>query len=189
MYDDLIKIDYGVHINGSIIDAAFSYSFNEKYNKLIEASELSTILAIKLMRPDMLLNEIGKEIEENMKSYEIEIDNKNYNIRSINDLCGHDIGLYKIHNKKVIPNIYVKEYKERVNSEEYYAVETFATTGSGITYEDTNEISHYMIDYNKKHNIKGKTKDFYKLIYNYFNTLAFCDRWLIGKKLEKRRKY
>ena len=34
------------------------------------------------MRPDMLLNEIGKEIEENMKSYEIEINNKLYKNKS-----------------------------------------------------------------------------------------------------------
>ena len=32
---DLIKIDFGVHIEGSIIDSAFSFSFDDKYNKFI----------------------------------------------------------------------------------------------------------------------------------------------------------
>ena len=184
---DLIKIDFGVHIEGSIIDSAFSFSFDDKYNQLIEASNSSTLLAIKLMRPDMLLNEIGKEIEENMKSYEIEIDNKLYKINPVSDLCGHQIKQYKIHAGKVIPNIYVKEYNERVKEDEFYAVETFATTGNGLTYVDDNDCSHYMIDYNKKSIVKGSIKDFYKLIYNYFNTLAFCDRWLIGKELKKEK--
>ena len=185
---DLIKIDFGVHIEGSIIDSAFSFSFDDKYNNLIEASNSSTLLAIKLMRPDMLLNEIGKEIEENMKSYEIEIDNKLYNINPVADLCGHQIKKYKIHAGKVIPNIYVKEYNERVKEDEFYAVETFATTGNGLTYIDHDDCSHYMIDYNKKSIVKGSIKDFYKLIYNYFNTLAFCDRWIIGKELKNKQK-
>tara|TARA_Y100000768_G_scaffold147906_1_gene110344 strand:+ start:77 stop:1048 length:972 start_codon:yes stop_codon:yes gene_type:complete len=184
---DLIKIDFGVHIEGSIIDSAFSFSFDDKYNNLIEASNSSTLLAIKLMRPDMLLNEIGKEIEENMKSYEIQLDNKLYEINPVNDLCGHQIKQYKIHAGKVIPNIYVKEYNERVKEDEFYAVETFATTGNGLTYVDNNDCSHYMIDYNKKSIVKGSIKDFYKLIYNHFNTLAFCDRWLIGKELKKEK--
>ena len=184
---DLIKIDFGVHIERSIIDSAFTFSFNDKYNKLIEASNSSTLLAIKLMRPDMLLNEIGKEIEENMKSYEIQLDNKLYEINPVNDLCGHQIKQYKIHAGKVIPNIYVKEYNERIKEDEFYAVETFATTGNGLTYVDNNDCSHYMIDYNKKSIVKGSIKDFYKLIYNHFNTLAFCDRWLIGKELKKEK--
>ena len=133
----------------------------------------------------MLLNEIGKEIEENMKSYEIELNNKLYKINPVNDLCGHQIKQYKIHAGKVIPNIYVEDYNERVKEDEFYAVETFATTGNGSTYVDINDCSHYMINYNKKHIVKGSIKDFYKLIYSYFNTLAFCDRWLIGKELKK----
>ena len=34
--DDIIKIDYGVHIGGTIIDSAFTLHFNEKYNEFID---------------------------------------------------------------------------------------------------------------------------------------------------------
>ena len=41
--DDLLKIDFGVHINGHIIDGAFSNSFSEQYSdihqQLIEISQ------------------------------------------------------------------------------------------------------------------------------------------------------
>ena len=93
--DDVIKIDYGIHINGSIIDSAFTHTFNTKYDKLLESSRTSTDIAIKLCRPDMLLGEIGKEIEENMCSYEIELDNKIYNIKPVKSLCGHLINKYE----------------------------------------------------------------------------------------------
>ncbi|KAF6722411.1 Methionine aminopeptidase 2 [Oryzias melastigma] len=38
-YDDVCKIDFGTHINGRIIDCAFTVTFNPKYDKLLEACE------------------------------------------------------------------------------------------------------------------------------------------------------
>ena len=189
--NDVIKIDYGIHIEGSIIDSAFTHTFNSKYDKLLESSKTSTDIAIKLCRPDMLLSEIGKEIEENMYSYEIELNNKINTIKPVKSLCGHSINKYKIHGEKIIPNIYLKDYDKRINAEEFYAVETFATTGTGETYEDINDCSHYMINYTnnfKKCDIPNNSQNMYKFINKYFNTLAFCDRWIIGKLLKKNNK-
>ena len=45
----------------------------------------------------------------------------------------------KFNANKIIPNIYVKDYNERIGENEFYAVETFATTGSGLTYEDNDD--------------------------------------------------
>ena len=189
--NDVIKIDYGIHFDGSIIDSAFTYCFNNKYESLLEASKTSTEIAIKMARPDQLLNEIGKEIEENMSSYEIELDNKIYKIKPVRSLCGHKINKFQIHANKVIPNIYMKNYNERINSDEFYAVETFASTGTGNTYEDIEDCSHFMINYNKeikKKDIPNNSNQMYKLILKYYNTLAFTDRWLIGKNLIKNNK-
>ena len=188
---DIIKIDYGVHIDGSIIDSAFSYSFSNKYDKLMEASRTSTDIAIKMMRPDTLLSEVGKAVEENMNSYEFMIGDKNYKVKPVRSLCGHTINKYRIHGGKCIPNIYMKEYTERVKEGEFYAVETFATTGSGETYEDLKDCSHYMVNYmemNKMEKVKNNCNDFYKIIKKYYNTLAFCDRWLVGRLLSKKNK-
>ena len=35
---DLIKIDYGVHIQGCIVDGAYSFSFDNKFDPLIKLS-------------------------------------------------------------------------------------------------------------------------------------------------------
>lgn len=188
---DVIKIDYGVHIDGSIIDSAFTYTFDDTYKNLLDASFTSTELAIKRARPDTLLSEIGEEIEENMKSYEIDLDGKTYKINPVRDLCGHIIKKFRIHGSKVIPSIKLENYNERINSNEYYAVETFASTGSGITYEDKSDISHYMLNYNKDLSnikVKGAIKSLYELINNNYFTLAFCDRWIIHKKIMNKNK-
>ena len=44
----------------------------------------------------------------------------------------------------------MKDYNERMNTNEFYAVETFASTGTGNTYEDIENCSHFMINYNKE---------------------------------------
>tara|TARA_Y100000741_G_C18258423_1_gene559778 strand:- start:2321 stop:3235 length:915 start_codon:yes stop_codon:yes gene_type:complete len=174
---DVIKIDFGIHINGSIIDSAFTFSFDNKYNKLLDSSKTSTDIAIKLARPDMLLSEIGNEIEENMRSYEIELNGKIKKIVPVKNLCGHEINRFEIHGSKVIPIIKCPFYNERIKEGEYYAVETFASTGKGDTYEDNRNNSHYMIDYKNK---KSCESDLYKYIMKNYNTLAFTDRWFDG---------
>ena len=178
--DDVLKIDFGIHINGSIIDSAFTYSFDNKYNNLLEASNSSTELAIKMARPDMLLSEIGKEIEENMSSYEIIIKGKTKKICSVKNLCGHEIKLFQIHGNKVIPNISLPTYNERIKENEFYAVETFASTGTGQTYEDIKNCSHYMINYKTEKDKLNINDDLYKYIIKNYNTLCFTDRWLLN---------
>lgn len=176
--DDVLKIDFGIHLNGSIIDSAFTYSFDSKYDNLLEASKTSTDLAIKLARPDMLLSEIGKEIEENINSYEIIIKGKTKKIVSVKNLCGHEINLFNIHGNKVIPNISFPMYNERIKEGEFYAVETFASSGTGETYEDIKNCSHYMIDYKNEKDKLNINNDLYKYIIKNYNTLPFTDRWL-----------
>lgn len=166
---DVVKIDYGVHINGCISDGAFSWCPNNKYNELIKISKEATEVGIKNSGPDAILGLIGAEIEEVINSYEIEIDNKVLPVRSIIDLCGHKIEPYKIHAGKVVPNVEIP-YFERMKENEVYAIETFPTTGNGKTFEDL-ECNHFMIDESYKYD---ENIDY---IYKTRSTLPFCPRW------------
>lgn len=177
--NDVCKIDYGIHFNGIIIDSAFTVSFNPIYDKLLEASKSSTELAIKMSGPDTILGEIGEAVEENMNSYEIEINGELKPITTIKNLTGHKIEPYKIHADKSVPNFKI-DYPERMLENEYYAIETFSSTGSGITTEG-NDCSHFMIDYNKNYkdiSLANKDKKYFEIIESKFSTLAFCNRWL-----------
>jgi methionyl aminopeptidase len=173
--DDLIKIDFGVHINGCITDGAFSWCPNGKYNDLIDISKGATELAIKNSGVDVILGELGGLIQEYIESKEIEIDNKILPIKSIYDLSGHNIAPYIIHLNKAVPNIRIP-YFERMKENEVFAIETFPTTGNGSILNDI-ECNHFMIE-NKNLNLLNKIKNNdIKKIYNSRKTLAFCPRW------------
>jgi methionyl aminopeptidase len=47
-YDDVCKIDFGNHVNGHIIDSAWTVSFNPKYDKLLEAVKAATNTGLKV---------------------------------------------------------------------------------------------------------------------------------------------
>eukprot|EP01138_Halocafeteria_seosinensis_P009933 gb/GECG01010145.1/.p1 GENE.gb/GECG01010145.1/~~gb/GECG01010145.1/.p1 ORF type:complete len:309 (+),score=62.14 gb/GECG01010145.1/:1-927(+) len=47
-YDDVCKIDFGTHINGRIIDCAFTVSFNPVYDPLLEAAKDATNTGIRV---------------------------------------------------------------------------------------------------------------------------------------------
>ena len=168
--DDLIKIDFGVHINGCITDGAFSWCPSGKYNDLIDISVNATNIGIKNSGPDACLGDIGFFIQEYIESKELEYDNKLYNIKSIYDLCGHKIKPYIIHSDKAVPNIKIPYFKRMVE-DEVYAIETFPTLGSG-EIETLSECNHFMINKYSK-NFDNKSK----MIYNIRKTLAFCPRW------------
>ena len=176
---DVCKVDYGVQINGVIIDSAFTISFDPIYDNLLEASRTSTEIALKMAGPDTILGEIGAAVQENMESYEIEINGKIHPIKSIKNLTGHQIEPYQIHAGKSVPN-YNIDYPVRMLEGEYYAVETFSSSGTGSTLEGS-ECSHYMIDYNSDYNnfsLAFKDRKCFDSIHQKFFTLAFCNRWL-----------
>jgi len=178
-YDDVCKIDFGTHINGHIIDCAFTVTFNPKYDKLVEAVKSATNTGIRLAGIDARLCDIGESIQECMESYELEMDGKTYPIRAIRNLNGHSIAPYRIHAGKSVP--IVKGTAENVIMEEgeVYAIETFGSTGKGYVHDDM-ETSHYMKNYDVGHIPlrMPKAKQLLTTINNHFGTLAFCRRWL-----------
>jgi methionyl aminopeptidase len=177
--NDIIKIDYGVHYNGMIIDSAFTLCFDEKYNEFINLSKETTDFAIKQCGVDAILGEIGESIEEFIKSHELNIDGKNYDINVMKELSGHMIKPFEIHAGKAVPNIKIN-YPLRMNENEFYAVEPFITTGKGVSILKEPK-SHYMI--NKEYiniNTKLKKEDDYilSLIKNNYSSMPFCQKWL-----------
>ncbi|KAF2905355.1 hypothetical protein ILUMI_00819 [Ignelater luminosus] len=177
-YDDVTKIDFGTHINGRIIDCAFTLTFNPKYDKLVEAVRDATNTGIRVAGIDVQLCEIGAAIQEVMESYEIELDGKTYPIKSIRNLNGHSISPYRIHSGKTVP--IVKGGEATVMEEnEFYAIETFGSTGRGIVHDDM-ECSHYMKNFDMPYvplRLQS-SKTLLNIVNKNFGTLAFCKRWL-----------
>lgn len=179
--DDLLKIDFGVHYDGCIVDSAFTWSNNEKYNPLLDASKEAVDAIIKNVGVDSTISSLGEISEEVISSYEIEINGVLIPIKPINNLCGHSIKPWTIHAGKLIKPIKNNDMT-RIEDNDILAVEIFTSTGSGTTVLD-NKSSHYMLkpDYNinNVNNLKfPKSKKLLSVIKNNFKTLPFTQRYL-----------
>lgn len=184
---DVVKIDYGVCVNGIIYDAAYTvYVGEDKENdlmyetkmKLIEASKEAFEEAKKMMRPDQLVGEIGGKIQETVLSY---------GFNTINDICGHQIKPYEIHSGLVIPNYncdsILPPKMKRILGDSFYAIEPYASTGNGeVYYSEEIPCNHYILNYHRydyeiaKKKIAERGHDTGYL--SKFRTLCFTPKWL-----------
>ncbi|CAN6978545.1 methionine aminopeptidase 2B [Brassica rapa] len=177
-YDDVMKLDFGTHIDGHIVDCAFTVAFNPMYDPLLAASREATYTGIKEAGIDVRLCDIGAAIQEVMESYEVEINGKVFPVKSIRNLNGHSIGPYQIHAGKSVPIVKGGE-QTKMEEGEFYAIETFGSTGKGFVREDL-ECSHYMKNFDAGHVPLRlpRAKQLLATINNNFSTLAFCRRYL-----------
>ncbi|KAH8511411.1 hypothetical protein H0E87_008827 [Populus deltoides] len=177
-YDDVMKLDFGTHIDGHIVDCAFTVAFNPMFDPLLEASREATNTGIKESGIDVRLCDVGAAIQEVMESYEVEINGKVFQVKSIRNLNGHSIGPYQIHAGKSVPIVKGGE-QTKMEEGEFFAIETFASTGKGYVREDL-ECSHYMKNFDVGHIPLRlpRAKQLLATINKNFSTLAFCRRYL-----------
>ncbi|XP_045446220.1 methionine aminopeptidase 2 [Melitaea cinxia] len=177
-YDDVVKIDFGTHINGRIIDCAFTLHFNPRYDPLVKGVQEATEAGIKASGVDVRLCDVGAAVQEVMESHEIELDGNTYQVKPIRNLNGHSIGPYRIHAGKTVPIVKGGE-TTRMEENEFYAIETFGSTGRGQVHDDM-DCSHYMKNFDQQYvplRLQS-SKQLLNLINKNFGTLAFCKRWL-----------
>ncbi|KAJ2329042.1 Methionine aminopeptidase 2, partial [Coemansia sp. RSA 2681] len=173
--DDVLKVDFGVHVNGHIIDSAFTLAWNDRYKPLLDAVKDATNTGVREAGIDVRLGDIGAAIQEVMESYEIELDGKTLPIKPIRNLCGHNIGRYLIHSGKSVP-IVANRDQTRMEEGELYAIETFGTTGSGYVQEE-GVCSHYAKTADGQPRLPSAKKLLHSITKN-FGTLPFCRRYL-----------
>ncbi|KAG5518286.1 hypothetical protein PMAC_003082 [Pneumocystis sp. 'macacae'] len=163
---DVMKVDFGVHVNGRIIDSAFTMIFDDKYDKLLEAVKDSTNAGIRESGIDVRLCDIGAAIQEVME------------IKPIRNLNGHNIALYNIHAGKSVPIVKSSD-QTKMEENEVFAIETFGSTGKGYVRAD-DDCSHYA----KKPDVGyvplrlTRSKLLLASINRNFGTLPFCRRYL-----------
>jgi len=180
---DVVKVDFGVHCNGYLIDSAFTLAYDEKYQPILDASREATNAAIKAAGVDVSIAELGNLIEEIITSYEFQ----GKHLNPVRNLTGHQVDQYRIHCGKAIPNHRGGRPKDygRMADGDVFACETFASSGKGHV-EDEYPVSHYMVDSSSlglsKAFVKAsdRSRDILELLRNNFRTLAWCPRWLDG---------
>jgi len=167
---DVAKLDLGVQIEGYIADTATTIDLGSN-SLLLEASERALDAAIKAVRPGATAGDLGAAIQK-------EIECRGY--RPISNLTGHGLDRFILHRPPTIPNIGING---GVVLEEgmVFAIEPFATTGSGHVSEKTrkeiySQVSQKPVRIPAARAILNTVKD--------RHGLPFARRWLEGKKLD-----
>jgi len=175
---DVLKVDFGVHVKGRILDSAFTLTWEPTYDKLVEAVKAATDTGIREAGIDVRLGELGAAIQETMESYEVEVGGNVYPVKPIENLSGHSINPYQIHGGKSFLLI-KNEDQTKMEEGEYFAIETFGSTGRGRIVE-SGDSSHYARVYDAPHVPLRLTsaKSLLKTINKNFGTLPFCRRYL-----------
>jgi methionyl aminopeptidase len=161
----LLKVDVGVHINGKIADTAISLDLTKekKYKKLIEASEKALASALKEIKKGTSLSEIGSVIQETTTKADFS---------PIRNLSGHQLGPFLVHAGLTVPS-YENNNPTKLD-EGAYAIEPFATTGTGLVY-DGGKSGIYKLE--KQAGVRDSmARKIYQHILEEYNTLPFCER-------------
>ncbi|KAL8704094.1 MAG: hypothetical protein Q9201_002755 [Fulgogasparrea decipioides] len=176
--DDVMKVDFGVHLNGRIVDSAFTMTFNPVYDNLLAAVKDATNTGVREAGIDVRMSDIGAAIQEAMESYEVEIGGQSLPVKCIRNLNGHDIIQYSIHGRKSVPIVKGGD-QTRMEEGETFAIETFGSTGKGYVRDDM-ETSHYAKKADGP-NVPlrvSSARTLLNSISKNFGTLPFCRRYL-----------
>lgn len=165
----LLKIDLGVNIDGYISDTALTIDLTpeQKHRELIKASEEALENAIKIIKPGVSLEEIGKVIQETI----------NYKgFSPIINLSGHELKRWNLHSGLTVPN-YNNGSKIKLKEGMVLAVEPFATSGQGIVQDGkASGIYKFIAKHNTRDLESRKILDF---IEKEYHELPFSARWLV----------
>ncbi|MDE2518615.1 MAG: type II methionyl aminopeptidase [Methanocorpusculum sp.] len=161
---DLIKLDIGTHIDGYIADTAVTINLGN-HEKLCEASKAALEAAIKVVKPELVVSEIGAAVEEAITSY---------GFKPIVNLTGHAVARYDLHHGLSIPNTGLFG-SAVLRKDDVIAIEPFATTGSGIVH-DTPRAEIYQVVGNSP--VRSPTARKIMKKAEEMNGLPFSRRWL-----------
>lgn len=171
---DLLKVDFGVHVEGHILDCAFSMSFDPMHDELMRAVQEATEEGLRQVGHDARICEVSRCIQEVMEAGEVHHPNgKVLPVKVIKNLTGHMIGPYKIHAGKSLPSVNTGD-QTRMLAGELWAVETFGSVGGYGYVGHGGNCSHFM-----RASSAAPTWQRLELIDKRFGTLAFCPRWVV----------
>ena len=166
----LLKVDFGVSINGCVSDNAISFDLenNRENKRLIEAAELALKNATETIALGITISKIGEQIEKSIKSF---------GFQPIQNLSGHSIEPYELHSGITVPNYDNSSNKEIIPG--VYAIEPFSTNGLG-SVRDGRPSGIYKLE--KPGNVRDSfAREVLNYIVEEYKTLPFCSRWIYKK--------
>jgi methionyl aminopeptidase len=172
---DVVKIDIGVHMEGYIVDTAFSINFrktDKSVENIVQSTEVAVDAAKMMAKPQINTRDIGKKIETIIKGFKY---------RPIKELGGHQIERWTVHGKKSLPEL--GNQKGAIMEEgDVFAIEVFASTGEGSVHMTNNSFIYELNPYSGKVPLRRKaSKQILGYVNKNYKTLPFAERWLTNE--------
>jgi len=167
--NSIVKLDFGVHVDGYISDNAVTYVFDPRYEYLRIAADEALRNATEAIRAGLRASDIGAVIEREIAKY---------GCKPVRDLTGHKMERYTIHAGKSLPNVRSIN-GNRILEGEVYAIEPFVTipSGAGTVVGRDGQIYRLV----KEKGVKGdRAREVLDFIKREYRGLPFAQRWIIG---------
>jgi len=167
--EGLVKVDFGVHIDGYIVDTAFTIPLSSRDREMVEVVENSILKVSEILKSNVKISQVGEIVEKFARSMGFKV---------IRNLTGHQIDRFNLHTGLSIPNIRVFN-TGKFRKDMVVAIEPFITIADGAgevgEIEETYiyRFRYLYIDYT------GELSYFIKKLHNSFKTLPFCERWVL----------
>lgn len=164
----LLKVDFGVHIDGWTADNAFSIDLEntQENKKLIKAAEEGLAAATNAIKEGVTTSQIGSAIQNAVEKA---------GANPIINLSGHSMEQYDLHAGITIPN--VDDNKEIKIEKGLYAIEPFTTLGSGKVHDGKPSTIYQLME--NKNTRSPIAREILNHIIEKYETLPFCSRWLV----------
>lgn len=176
---DLVKVDFGLHLDGYIVDTAFSVALSSVDRKLVDAVNQSLHAVVQGLKVGDRVSEVGRLVDAVSQKQGFKV---------IENLQGHEIRRYVLHAGLSVPNVRNLDNR-RFSNGMVVAIEPFMTYdfGGGRVRESTTT-TIYKAPNGAIEGILPALRD--------FHGLPICERWMkkagsgVTKgELEKLRKY
>ncbi len=176
LIEGVVKIDFGVNVNGAIGDAALTIDLTDKHSDLLEANKEALNSALNYVMKnfsEVSVNEIGKAV------YDIALKHK---FGVVRNLTGHGLWLNQIHTP---PSIYNFPSDSKAILKPYFpfAIEPF------FSYEDVMVKESGRAKIFQMLSLKPIRDSRARRILNYvrenFSTRPFASRWLLKEFREE----
>ncbi|NPA76516.1 MAG: type II methionyl aminopeptidase [Candidatus Diapherotrites archaeon] len=163
----LVKIDTGAHVDGWIGDSAFTFVFDEAARDVAAAAKAALEAAMHKIRPGVSVSDVGREISRVAKEY---------GVRPVSNLGGHQIDRFILHAGLFVPN--VPEGSAVFQEGMVVAVEPFMSTGRG--YVRNGPVVNIFSLESTKARSRG-AKMVVKYVSEEFGPLPFAEKWVLRK--------
>jgi methionyl aminopeptidase len=166
---DLVKVDFGAHVDGYPSDVAFSVSVGGE-NPMVKIADDAVDLALSLCKPGTPVGDIGAKVQRLIES-------RGY--RPITNLTGHSLSQWDLHSGISVPNVGVP-FSPVMDEGMVFAIEPFVTDGKGEVVSSTPSQIFMLLPARLR---LPKAREAVEFIAEHFGTLPFTSRWLPAEYL------